>query len=63
MQADNGDLKSIRKWLERFRLSILQLGMNIGVGMVFQCPPPDSEFRAKCGFLFGCGGNVSDICS
>jgi putative oxidoreductase len=26
---------TIRKWLERFPLSILQLGMRIGVGMVF----------------------------
>ena len=26
---------SIRDWLERFPLSILQLGMRIGVGMVF----------------------------
>src|SRR2546425_4641055 len=28
-------LISIRDWLERFPLSILQLGMRIGVGMVF----------------------------
>jgi putative oxidoreductase len=30
-----GYASSIRKWLERFPLSILQLGMRIGVGMVF----------------------------
>ena len=30
-----GYARSIRKWLERFPLSILQLGMRIGVGMVF----------------------------
>ena len=30
-----GDANSIREWLGRFPLSILQLGMRIGVGMVF----------------------------
>jgi len=30
-----GRINSIREWLGRFPLSILQLGMRIGVGMVF----------------------------
>ena len=30
-----GPVNSIRNWLSRFPLSILQLGMRIGVGMVF----------------------------
>jgi putative oxidoreductase len=30
-----GYIRSLRKWLERFPLSILQLGMRVGVGMVF----------------------------
>lgn len=31
----NGRINSARKWLGRFPLSILQLSMRIGVGMVF----------------------------